>query len=155
MEMTRHFTATAFVVNAGMTILHEHPKLNLWLPPGGHLHRDELPHQAAVREVREETGLEIDLLAEATGPHSDTARPLPQPETIQLEDINIHEEGVGHQHIDFIYFATATSRTISPAPDETGVSQWEWVDATTLEEARFDPDVTQLGKMAIERANSR
>jgi 8-oxo-dGTP pyrophosphatase MutT (NUDIX family) len=58
METTRHFTATTYVVNDGATVLHDHKRLDLWLAPGGHIDRDELPHEAALREVREETGLD-------------------------------------------------------------------------------------------------
>ena len=62
METTRHFTATVYVVNDGATALHEHKRLGIHIPPGGHVDRDELPHEAALREVREETGLEATLL---------------------------------------------------------------------------------------------
>jgi 8-oxo-dGTP pyrophosphatase MutT (NUDIX family) len=33
----------------------------MWLPPGGHIDPHELPHDAAVREVHEETGLAVAL----------------------------------------------------------------------------------------------
>ena len=48
METTRHFVATVYVVHKGATLLHEHDRLGMWLPPGGHIDRDELPHEAAV-----------------------------------------------------------------------------------------------------------
>jgi 8-oxo-dGTP pyrophosphatase MutT (NUDIX family) len=66
METTRHFVATMYVVNDGATLLHEHEKLGMWLPPGGHIDRDEQPHEAALRETYEETGLEPELVAEVT-----------------------------------------------------------------------------------------
>src|SRR3712207_2453622 len=52
----RHFTVAVFVVWEGMVLLHLHRKLGMWLPPGGHIERDELPDNAAIREVYEETG---------------------------------------------------------------------------------------------------
>lgn len=155
METTRHFVATVYVVNDGETLVHEHDRLGMWLPPGGHIDRDELPHETAIRETREETGLDIDLLQEPTGPRSDTARPLPEPATILLEDINVHGDQVGHQHIDFIYFAESAERTVQPAPGETPASAWEWVDPAQLaEENRFEADVAALGREAIEAATN-
>lgn len=53
----RHFVATAYVVFQKRTLLLLHRKLGLWLPPGGHIDEGELPEEAALREVYEETGL--------------------------------------------------------------------------------------------------
>src|SRR5436305_7354094 len=81
-EVTRHFTATTFIVRDGKVLLHRHPKQRLWLPPGGHIERDELPQDAAVREIEEETGLRLTLHSEAEA--EQTAREMecavvPQP----------------------------------------------------------------------------
>lgn len=151
METTRHFTATIYLVNRGETLLHEHERLDMWLPPGGHVDRDELPHESALREAREETGLGVHLLQSPTGPRSATARPIPQPETILLEDINVHDGNVGHQHIDFIYFGTTDDRDIQPASGEAPPSAWEWIGPDRLaDEDRFDADIAALGQSAIE-----
>ncbi len=62
METTRHFVATVYVVNDGAVALHRHERLGIRIPPGGHVDRDELPHEAGLREVREETGLDPELV---------------------------------------------------------------------------------------------
>ncbi|MEX6313932.1 hypothetical protein AB6G19_09515 [Providencia manganoxydans] len=37
-QQSKHFTATAMIRNdKGEFLLHEHPKLGFWLPPGGTL----------------------------------------------------------------------------------------------------------------------
>ena len=51
----------------GKVLLHHHRKLEMWLPPGGHIERDELPDDAAVREVWEETGIRVVLVGERRG----------------------------------------------------------------------------------------
>jgi 8-oxo-dGTP pyrophosphatase MutT (NUDIX family) len=74
----------------------------MWLPPGGHIEADELPDEAALREVREETGLRITLLGNS-GLSIREPRQLLTPEGIQVERIgNAAEE---HEHIDLIYYA--------------------------------------------------
>ena len=99
----KHFTATAFVVRGDATLLHWHKRLARWLPPGGHIEQDEEPAEAALREVREETGLVCEIVA--TSPSHAFAQPrqLPAPYTILLEDIPDAREPA-HQHIDLIYF---------------------------------------------------
>jgi 8-oxo-dGTP pyrophosphatase MutT (NUDIX family) len=41
----------------GCLLLGDHRKSGLWLPPGGHVEEDEDPHQAVIRETREELGI--------------------------------------------------------------------------------------------------
>ena len=101
----RHFTVAVFVVWEGKVLLHLHRKLGIWLPPGGHIERDELPDDAAVREVFEETGLRVELIGEKREDVSDPMQ-LHRPAGVQLENI-----GPGHQHIDLIYFARPIGHT--------------------------------------------
>ena len=86
-HMKKHFTATAFVVRGDATLLHWHKRLAQWLPPGGHIEPDEEPAEAALREVREETGLVCEVVA--TSPSHAFASPqqLPAPYTVLLEEI--------------------------------------------------------------------
>ena len=98
-QVTRDFAVAAFVVHDGRVLLHWHAKLGRWLPPGGHIEPNELPDDAAVREVWEETGVEVDLVGERREDVEDPVQ-LHRPAGVQLENI-----GPGHQHIDLIYFA--------------------------------------------------
>ncbi len=95
----RHFTVAVFVVSEGKVLLHHHRKLGMWLPPGGHIEEGELPDEAAVREVWEETGIRVVLVGERREDVEDPVQ-LHRPAGVQLENI-----GPGHQHIDLIYFA--------------------------------------------------
>ncbi|MFC7155070.1 NUDIX hydrolase [Halomarina halobia] len=153
METTRHFVATVYIVNEGATALHDHERLGMWLPPGGHVDRDELPHEAAIREVREETGLDVDLLAPVGDVTSETVRSIPQPQQFLLEDIDVYPTGeVGHQHVDFVYYGRVDSRDVRPdGDDEAAPARWKWFTRTELREnARLEPDVAEIGRRAIE-----
>lgn len=83
----------------GRVLLHKHKKLALWLPCGGHIEAGELPDEAAVREVFEESGVPVVLLGRPALT-IDEPRQLVPPRGVQLEVI--YE---GHEHIDLIYFA--------------------------------------------------
>ncbi|HLL40653.1 MAG TPA: NUDIX domain-containing protein [Rubrobacteraceae bacterium] len=106
----RHFTVAVFVVWEEKVLLHFHRKLGMWLPPGGHIEQGELPDDAAVREVLEETGVKVELVGERREDVEDPVQ-LHRPAGVQLENI-----GPGHQHIDLIYFAkSAGTIEIHPA----------------------------------------
>ncbi|MFC7098571.1 NUDIX hydrolase [Halobaculum marinum] len=152
METTRHFTATVYLVNDGATALHLHERLGIRIPPGGHVDRDELPHQAALREAREETGLDPTLVDDTEQVDAPAGETLPAPRHTMLYDINVHDDGtVGHQHIDSIYFASVDSRDVDPAgDDEVGAERWDWYTPADLRESDVDRDTTRIGIEAIE-----
>ncbi len=143
MEITRHFTATTFVVYQNKTLLHLHRSLKMWLAPGGHIDRDELPHEAAVREVREETGLTVDLIYENPEINSPNASEIPRPRHLLLENINPF-----HQHIDMIYFARAGSFEVTPDPGES--LELRWFSEADLTEKEIENDIRLLGLEAIQ-----
>jgi ADP-ribose pyrophosphatase YjhB (NUDIX family) len=139
--MTRDFTATTFVVHEGRTLLLLHRKLGKWFPPGGHIDPHELPDRAALREVLEETGLEVELLT--SGRRLGTVSVLPQPYCILLEDIS-----PGHQHIDLIYFARVSGGNLAPAEREAHSARWLTWEA--LDDPEIAEDIRELGRRAIE-----
>jgi 8-oxo-dGTP diphosphatase len=119
MEITRHFTATTFVVHKNKVLLHLHKKLGIWIPVGGHIDRDELPQEAAEREIKEESGLVVNLYNPDSQFDMGDALQLIRPMHILLENINQF-----HQHIDFIYYATSESDTLRPQHGETTHLKW-------------------------------
>ncbi len=141
MPLTRDFTATTFIVNNHQTLLLLHRKLNMWLPPGGHIDPHELPHDAACREVLEETGLEI-ALHTTPKPLGDVIV-LPQPYCILLEDIKPN-----HQHIDLIYFGRVIGGTLNPSIRESAGARW--LDWNQLDDPEIAEDIRVLGRAAID-----
>ncbi|MCL2016135.1 MAG: NUDIX domain-containing protein [Defluviitaleaceae bacterium] len=102
--MENHFTATGIVFNRkGEILMIKHKKLGVWLPPGGHVHENELPNVAALREIFEETGITAQIVTAAD--HEPTLIELPLPmEILFFEDI----EGDGlHNLIDLVYLCRA------------------------------------------------
>jgi 8-oxo-dGTP pyrophosphatase MutT (NUDIX family) len=154
--MKRHFTATAFVVKDGRTLLHWHRRLQQWMPPGGHIEPDEDPVQTVLREVREETGLAAEIIPVSAKLPFPYPEQLPAPYTILVEDIPGPEEP--HKHIDLIYFCRPLDGERAEMVDDPTL---RWVDENELRggqaldvagcgvSAAVPEDVRQLALIAI------
>lgn len=130
--MIRHFTSTVFVVFKNRIALHWHEKVNMWLPPGGHVDDNEDPIQTAIRECKEETGIDISIFSESFYEFTDkNLQSIFPPVTILIENVKDSEIG-SHQHIDFIYFGFPKYSTFELS------SNWIWVSKKDLEcETKF------------------
>ena len=142
--ITRDFTVAVFVVHNDHVLLHPHRKLGIWLPPGGHIEPDELPDEAALREVEEESGLVVELVGGYGVEIHDPGAPrqLVRPEGIQLEDIS-----PGHQHIDLIYYA----RPVDAAPDELPplIDEMRWLREDDFTSIDLTAEVETWARQAL------
>ncbi len=129
-NMERHFSVTVYVTNKdGKFLFIRHKKLQKWLPPGGHIEKNEIPDVAALREVKEETGLDVELQGERFPRESDCIRPY----GIQM---NVIKEGE-HEHIDLIYWAKAIneSKVILNEKETEGI---DWYNIDEILNPEFD-----------------
>lgn len=141
--MKKEFTATGYVVNDGKTLLISHRKLNKWLPPGGHIRENETPEGALLRELKEETGLDIEIVAEKRGRDTENeVKALLLPNHIFLEEIDGK-----HQHIDLIYFCRARGGKARLKRDEH--SDIKWFSLEELNSSSIPLNVRDFGKEAI------
>lgn len=127
------FTATVMIVNGDAVLLRMHDKLGIWLGPGGHIELDEDPNQAILREVKEEVGLDVELVS---------AVPIIQPEDgtqelVPPRFINRHHFNSTHEHVDLLYFARAKSRAVIQGQDEVSPS-CRWFRKEELENPELE-----------------
>jgi 8-oxo-dGTP pyrophosphatase MutT (NUDIX family) len=143
------FTVAIFVVHEGKVLVVHHRGLNKWLPLGGHIELEEDPEAAALREAKEESGLDVELLGErppTTGPGT---RALIAPRFL-----DIHRITDTHEHIGMIYWARPKHGCLALAAAEHHDIRWcsgEELDA--LQPAMSDA-VKWYCRKAIEEVRS-
>ena len=113
------FTVAIFVVHEGRVLLIHHRKLDKWLPLGGHIELDEDPEQAALREAREESGFDVELIGERPPTTEPGTRALLAPRFLDIH--RIHET---HEHIGMIYWARPKHGRLTLAREEHHDIRW-------------------------------
>src|SRR5467141_2844570 len=113
------FTVAIFVVHQSKVLLIHHRKLDKWLPLGGHVELDEDPEQAALREVKEESGLEVELIGERPPTSGAGTRALIAPRFL-----DIHRITDTHEHIGMIYWARPRDGKLTLSPTEHHDIRW-------------------------------
>jgi 8-oxo-dGTP pyrophosphatase MutT (NUDIX family) len=147
-EMQRQFTATVYILDEEKVLLIFHRKLKKWLPPGGHLEEGELPAEGAIREAKEETGLDIELiLDEHCWIDSWNAKSFPRPYLCLLEEIPAHGDTPSHQHMDMIYLARPIGGLMCQNLQET--EGLRWFSLQEVEALISDVDIFEETKQVI------
>ncbi|MEN3585321.1 NUDIX domain-containing protein [Streptomyces sp. ZYX-F-203] len=136
-----HVTAGAILVGPDSRILHVlHNATQNWLLPGGHLEAsDGTLHQAAGRELAEETGIPPHVVT----PHGGI------PLHIDAHPIDAHpaKGEPAHQHFDFRFLFRTTADIGTLQTEEVSDAAWRALDAITdpvlrkrIAEALLDSD---------------
>lgn len=111
--MIKEATATVFVFRqseeAGWRVaMMWHPRFAGWIPPGGHVEADESPAEAAAREVVEELGCRVRLVAGPATPlpdgfpHTPVVAPWWIVEMAASPDSHTSDR---HVHVDHVFVA--------------------------------------------------
>lgn len=114
--MRRAFSVAIYPRHRGRALLIKHTRLGVWLPPGGEVEPGETPLEAAIRELREETGL--------AGRY---------PKTTEVDGVPLgyigyeeHPAGAKGTHMNFVFVCDVDTDEITPCAEFT---EWRWVDS--------------------------
>ena len=126
------FVADVFIVHENKVLLRKHDKYKIWLSVGGHIELGEDPTEAAIREAKEEVGLDITLVGDV----ATVGDPKKGKELLVPRFINRHWVNETHEHASFIYFATTANIDIHQG--ETEVSEdIRWFAKDELDDPAF------------------
>jgi 8-oxo-dGTP pyrophosphatase MutT (NUDIX family) len=142
------FTVEIFIVNKDRVLLRKHDKYKLWLSIGGHIELDEDPNEAALREVKEEVGLEVKLY------HDDSYALIQNKnykELIPPQFMNRHRINDKHEHVCLVYFAKSDSDKIVLSETEKSEDcRWFTIDELDYPEYGIEDRIKMYAKKALE-----
>ena len=102
--MKLDLVVAGYIFNKGKVLLVHHRKLDLWLPVGGHIEKDETPDEAMLREIKEEVNMDVEILGMLELPHGNNVeKNLATP-----FHVNVHYAG-DHKHCCFFYVCKAVN----------------------------------------------
>ena len=119
------FVVSVFIVHRKRVLLVYHKKYNEWLPIGGHIDLNEDPEEALFKEIREECGLSVKILAQKPRIAHSGVKPILTPSFM-----DVHRITDTHKHIAFVYFATSKRDNVKLHEREHRA--FRWVNAAGL-----------------------
>ena len=119
----------------------------MWLAVGGHIELNEDPEEALFREVKEECGLEIEVIGGKPNIESKGTKFLYTPAFLDIHDVT-----ETHQHIALRYIAKSKSNQFIHNKDEH--DDIRWFTEKDLDNPGFDikPDIKFYAKEALKVA---
>lgn len=143
MYLNRTLTSSVYIVNNNKVLLHMHKKYNTLFPVGGKMEANEVPHETALREVLEESGLKVELYNDNEIYDLGRVEQLIKPMHVLLENIG-HEV----ENIDFIYFAKSKSDKLEPLDGESKEFYWFSKD-DIIENDNIKPHIKSMALNAL------
>ncbi len=143
------FCAEVFIVHKNKVLLRMHDKWKMWFSVGGHIELDEDPNEAAIREVREEVGLEIKIVGNAYGPQNGEVDNRGFKYLIPPRYLGRHPVSDTHEHVVFVYFATCENDIVSESANEHERAETRWVNRGELDTMDLVPNIRFYAEQAL------
>lgn len=147
--MKTDLVVAGYLIHNNRILLIHHEKLGLWLPPGGHIDRDETPDEALEREFREEVNLEIEILNRNDMPmEGNIKKQLAVPFYV-----NVHDFKGEHDHCCFFYLCKPRNKE-KVMINRSEVKGYAWFSIGELNQEHIPPDVRNIAIKAFELFDS-
>ncbi len=142
--MKTDLTVSAYIIKDNKTLLVDHVLTGLWLPPGGHIDKNETPDSALLREIRQELGLEIKIL---------NTPEIPKEGNI-IDNLAVPFYCNTHMLIDHIHYCAfyvceLLTNKISISKRE--LKGFEWFSKQELYNKKVPADVRNIGLLAFNK----
>jgi 8-oxo-dGTP diphosphatase len=143
------FTVEVYIIHNNKVLLRKHDKYKVWLSVGGHIELDEDSNQAAIREVKEEVGLDVELYHDASY-HVNVSEGYK--DLIPPQFMNRHRINETHEHITLVYFAKSDTDKLILSETEKA-EDCRWFSKTELDDPKYQLKsyVRHYAKTALEK----
>lgn len=141
--MKTDLVVAGYIFHKGKVLLVHHKKLELWLPVGGHIDKNETPDGALLREIKEEVGIDAEILNKNNAPlKGNIKKNLAIPFYV-----NVHSAG-DHEHCCFFYICKAIN------PEKLRINHelknFGWFSKEDLNKHYITTDVRNIALKAFE-----
>ena len=141
--MKTDLVVAGYIFNEDKVLLIHHKKLDLWIPVGGHIDKDETPNEALLREVKEEVGIDVDILNKSDiSLKGNIKNGLAAPFYV-----NVHSVG-DHDHCCFFYICKLKNNKKIKINKE--IKNFNWFTKKDLNKDYVPEDVRNIGIKAFE-----
>ena len=133
-----------YIYDKNKVLLIHHRKLDMWLPVGGHINENETPDDALLREIKEEVGLEVEIInnnkfSMEGGAKKNLAIPF---------NINLHSAG-DHDHCCFFYVCKAINAGKLKI-NKNELKDYSWFSKEDLSKDHVPADVREMAMGGFE-----
>ncbi len=128
------FTSSVYLLNHGAVLLVLHKRFGKWVPVGGRRKEGERPHEVALRELQEETGVTDATFLPSMAPS------LPGMPA-GLIGYHEHDAGGGATHMNFAFGMHVEHRNITLCEEHDAA---KWVTSEDVEELDMPENVRAL-----------
>jgi len=145
--MKTDLVVAGYIFHNDKVLLIHHRFLDMWLPVGGHIDKNETPDEALLRETKEEVGIDIEILGKNNIPlNGNVKKNLAVPFHVNVHPVH------GHEHCCFFYVCKAIN------PEKLKINHelkgFRWLTKEELYDNNLATDVRDIGLKAFELIGS-
>ena len=141
--MKTDLVVEGIIIHNDKVLLIHHRKLDIWVPVGGHIDENETPDDALLREIKEETQLDVEIINNnQMPPKGNTKRNLAIP-----FHSNLHSVG-DHDHCCFFYLCKALN------PESIKINKesidYKWISKEEIDSDFIPAEIKRVLRKAFE-----
>ncbi|PIP68882.1 NUDIX hydrolase [Candidatus Nomurabacteria bacterium CG_4_9_14_0_2_um_filter_32_10] len=131
------YCVEVFIVYKNKVLLRMHDKYKIWLSVGGHIELDEDPIQAAIREVKEEVGLDVKIIDDRSLPNNESDYKM----LVAPRYLGSHYVNDVHKHTIFVFFVKSNTDKILDSMSLHERTEIRWVTKKELKKMNLRSNV--------------